>query len=91
MMQRRPRSRADVGHVVAGLSSFAFTSWVSATVWACPSCPVGRTARQQVLDQEFETNLMIALLPSLVVGLVSRWAERIGSRSRAPESQEGRR
>jgi hypothetical protein len=37
---------------------------------------VGRTARQQVLDQEFGTNLVVALAPFLLVGLVARWAER---------------
>ena len=45
-------------------------------IMACPSCPVGQTARQQVFDQDFGSNLMIALVPFLLVGLVARWAER---------------
>lgn len=48
----------------------------TSAVWGCPSCPVGITARQQVLDQDFGQNLVIAVVPFLLVGLVARWAER---------------
>ena len=46
--------------------------------WACPNCPLGRAARQQVCDDGLAQNLAIALVPFLLVGLVSAWAERIG-------------
>ncbi|MCW5833617.1 MAG: hypothetical protein KIS78_14540 [Labilithrix sp.] len=55
---------------------------------ACPSCPVGRAARQDVFDQDFGTNLMIALFPFLVIGLVSRAAERIGRPAARREREE---
>lgn len=46
---------------------------------ACPSCPIGRTARQRVIDDDFGTNLAIALAPFLLIGLAARRAERIES------------
>jgi hypothetical protein len=46
--------------------------------WACPNCPAGQAARQQVCDDGLATNLITALVPFLIVGMVSLWAERIG-------------
>lgn len=44
----------------------------------CPSCPVGETARQQVIDDGFGMHLLVAVLPFLLVGLASRWAYGMG-------------
>lgn len=44
---------------------------------ACPNCAVGRLARQQVCDDDgFAFNLSAVALPFLVIGAVSRYAER---------------
>jgi hypothetical protein len=55
-----------------------------ATAWACPSCPVGRLARQQVCDQGFTHNLVIAIVPFALIGIASIWAERIGKNPAPP-------
>ncbi|HKU43298.1 MAG TPA: hypothetical protein VJR89_34290 [Polyangiales bacterium] len=59
----------------------AAPSWLWATsAWACPSCPIGRAARQQVCEQAFVQNLLFALAPFAVVAVAAVWAERIGKR-----------
>lgn len=71
------RTKRSVVGIAVGAAS-----WVaSASAGACPSCPVGQTARQQVLEQDFGTNLLIAVIPFLLVALFARWAERIGAES----------
>ncbi|HKP63626.1 MAG TPA: hypothetical protein VJV78_43120 [Polyangiales bacterium] len=50
----------------------------AANAWACPSCPIGRAARQQVWQQDFGQHALFALVPFLVVGVAAMWAERIG-------------
>ena len=70
----RHRMRSRWLTTAAALSS----TLVTGTTWACPSCPVGRTARQQVWEQGFAHNLLIAIAPFILVGLACLWAERIG-------------
>lgn len=60
------------------LALFAAGLLVSKPSIACPNCPVGRAARQEVFGSDFGSNLLVALAPFLVVGLVARRAERIG-------------
>lgn len=60
---------------LAALVATLTTAWAS---WACPNCAVGRVARQQVWEEGLATNLVIALAPFVIVGMVSLWAERIG-------------
>ena len=60
---------------VASFVAMLATAWTS---WACPNCPVGRAARQQAWEDGLATNLLIALVPFVLVGMVSLWAERIG-------------
>jgi hypothetical protein len=67
-----------LNRIFALASLVAMSLVAGGDAWACPSCPVGRAARQQLLDDDFGRNLVIALAPFLVVGLVARWAERIG-------------
>jgi hypothetical protein len=43
---------------------------------ACPSCPVGRAAREQVCEDGFSMRLLAVILPFLVMGAVSLWVER---------------
>lgn len=50
---------------------------------ACPSCPIGRAARQQVCSDGFVTNLLSVILPFIVIGLLTVWVER--RVDRAPE------
>lgn len=52
---------------------------------ACPECPIGETARQQVLAQDFAQNLLIALAPFLLIAATCVWAEGIGKPARPPE------
>jgi hypothetical protein len=59
-------------------ATLASSALIASTSWACPSCPLGRSAREQVLAHGFATNLAIALAPFVVVGIVCAWAERIG-------------
>ncbi len=56
-----------------------------ATAWACPECPIGETARQQVLAQDFAQNLLIALAPFLLIAATCVWAEGIGKRAHRRE------
>jgi hypothetical protein len=49
---------------------------------ACPSCPVGRAARQQVCEDGFSLRLLAVVLPFLVMGAVSVWVERAADRAR---------
>ena len=44
--------------------------------WACPSCPVGRAAREQVCEDNFVLRLLAVVLPFVVMGLVSVGVER---------------
>jgi len=44
--------------------------------WACPSCPVGRAAREQVCEDDFVLRMLAVVLPFIVMGAVSVWAER---------------
>lgn len=60
------------------MTSFIAALTAATTAWACPSCPVGRAARQQVCDDGLATNLVVALVPFVLIGLVSAWADRIG-------------
>lgn len=80
----RPRARRSILCFATALTSLL----VSTAAFACPSCPVGVTARQQVLDGNFGTNLMIALAPFLLVGFVARQAERIGRQPSTREHEE---
>jgi len=50
--------------------------------WACPSCPVGRAAREQVCEDDFVLRLIAVVLPFIVMGAVSVCVER-ASRPRA--------
>lgn len=63
---------------IAWMASFLATLTAAWTAWACPRCAVGITARQQVWDDGFATNLVVALVPFVLVVMVSVWAERIG-------------
>jgi hypothetical protein len=74
-------SRRFVGGAMRKLvwmASFLATLTAAWTAWACPRCAVGITARQQVWDDGFATNLVVALVPFVLVAMVSVWAERIG-------------
>lgn len=68
---------------IVWMTSFLAALTAAWTAFACPNCPVGRAARQQVCDDGLATNLVIALAPFLLVGMVSVWAERIGRPRRA--------
>jgi hypothetical protein len=62
----------------AWLTSFVATLTITLTTWACPDCQVGRAARQQVWEDSLAMNLIIALVPFVLVAMVSLWADRIG-------------
>lgn len=85
MRERMGRSQTiRFGMTVAALG----IGFVSTPSLACPSCPVGQTARKQVFEQDFATNAAAGVLPFLVVGLVAKRAERIGrSRSSVAEDE----
>ena len=65
--------------LVASASSMG-ASVVGATAWACPSCPLALTTRQQVYEQNFGFNLLSALAPFLLIGIVCAWVERLEGR-----------
>jgi hypothetical protein len=77
-MKRRPlRSRPLIA------AALLATIWhvVATDAVACPGCPVGQEARQQVLaDGHLGENLVMTGLPFLVVALVSRRASQSGRR-----------
>jgi hypothetical protein len=60
-----------------GCAVHSSVTW-AASAWACPSCPIGRLARQQVCEQGFTQNLVFSVAPFLVIGAAALWAERIG-------------
>lgn len=53
-----------------------------ATAAACPNCAAGRAARASVFDRDFGRNLLTALAPFLVIGVVAGAAHRSGARPR---------
>ena len=71
-------SRIRSTRAAVWMASFFAAFTAAGAAWACPNCPVGRAARQQVFDDGLATNLVIALVPFILVGMVSVWAERIG-------------
>jgi hypothetical protein len=77
-MQAGSREPMTPARTTLWLASFVATLTAAWTTWACPNCPVGRTARQQVCDDGLATNLITALVPFLLIGAASLWAERIG-------------
>ncbi len=51
-------------------------AWLGgASALACPDCVPGKVARAQVWDQQLVSNLLAALLPFLVVGVVCAWVD----------------
>jgi hypothetical protein len=63
--------------------------WAVSPVLACPNCAVGREARSEVWDDQFARNLAYALLPFVVIGLVSLQVDAIGRRDRTSAIQPG--
>jgi hypothetical protein len=45
---------------------------------ACPNCAAGVQARAEVLNEAFESNLFVTLLPFLIIGAICFGAEQIG-------------
>lgn len=43
--------------------------------WACPDCAVGIVARAEVYDRDFAFNLVVAVLPFLIIGIICRGIE----------------
>jgi hypothetical protein len=74
---------------IAWMTSFIATLTATLTAWACPDCQVGRAARQLVWDDGIAMNLMVALVPFVLVAMVSLWAERIGRVDRAGNTLKG--
>jgi hypothetical protein len=62
-----------------------------AAVSACPNCPTARAARVEVFDQDFGHNLLMALAPFLVVGVVAASVHRSGPRNQLGASGAGER
>jgi hypothetical protein len=59
--------------------AWSFAAWSSASIaLACPSCPIGRTAREHAFASGFTEQLLIVVAPLLVIAGVSIWVERIG-------------
>jgi hypothetical protein len=57
---------------------------------ACPDCAVGKQARAELWNDDFTYNLVVALLPFLVVGLVSYQLNGIGRPDR-PRTSRGQK
>jgi hypothetical protein len=60
----------------------------AARVAACPSCATGQQARSDVWSDGFFTNMAIALLPFLVIGVICVWLES-GARGTAQREESG--
>jgi hypothetical protein len=88
--QRFSRMRRVSARMLTATAAFCATVARAPTGWACPNCPLGKTARQQVCDQAFMQNLLLAFIPFAAVIVVALWAERIGKRERAPRTTEKR-
>jgi hypothetical protein len=82
---RTPRAAAVCRTAGASLAVVAALS-AGGPAEACPSCPVGRQARSEVWNCDFEQNLFYALLPFLVIGAVCLGVERIGRKPAPLES-----
>jgi hypothetical protein len=57
---------------LAGIAVGSFSARAS----ACPNCPVGKLARQQVCESGFGIHLLSVLLPFVAIGLVCWWVEQ---------------
>lgn len=82
------RKPNPIPHRILKRALFALLLSAPVVSAACPDCPVGRTARQQVLEQGFSTNLAIALAPFLFIAAVSLAAERIGKPRLPPQKPQ---
>ena len=71
-------------HAIAACSAVASILTLASPAAACPDCAVGRQARSEVWNQDFGPNLLFALLPFLLIGVICLAAERIG---RMPKEQ----
>jgi len=60
--------------IVAGLNS------LTSPCWACPSCPIGVTAREQVWSSGFAQQLAIVLAPFLLLSALCVAVESVGAR-----------
>jgi hypothetical protein len=61
-----------------GIAALGATLVSPVSSWACPSCPIGQLARQQVCELGLAQNLLIAVVPFVLIGAAAAWAERIG-------------
>jgi hypothetical protein len=68
--------------MISWLRASVMLTWtgIPHAAWACPECPVGETARAQVLGHDFAQNLLVALAPFLFIAATCLWAEGIGKR-----------
>jgi hypothetical protein len=79
--QARPPRRRSWGTSAVRLA--AWLAWMGlaltgATARACPDCDIGRVARTQFWNDNFGTNLAVALAPFVVIAIVTLWADRLG-------------
>ena len=87
--QRPVRERVSASHRAILHSLSTATALVTLLIaarsaGACPDCAVGRQARAQLWTDDFGLNLVLALVPFLIIGAVSLWANRIGRAADPP-------
>ena len=67
---------APLGRRVAAAATALTSVLLPVAALACPSCPVGREARAQVLSLDLWSNLAMTALPFAVIAVVCMHAER---------------
>jgi hypothetical protein len=72
---KAPRRGTFLLAVMIGLTAVLATT---RSAQACPSCAIGVQARAEVWNDAFESRLVVALLPFLIIGAICFGAERIG-------------
>ncbi|HEU4410248.1 MAG TPA: hypothetical protein VFS43_33640 [Polyangiaceae bacterium] len=73
----RRRGAPRLGGALAAASIAAALAFARPAL-ACPDCAPGREARAQAWQDDFGFNLSVALLPFVLIGAVSAWANGIG-------------
>jgi hypothetical protein len=72
-----------VSRQVTLLATLAALLAITAPVRACPSCLEGQLARGEVWNDDFATNLVVALLPFFLIGALCFGIEALACSKRS--------
>jgi hypothetical protein len=83
VLARALRSHRDRVCLLVGAATLVAWMLAASHAVACPSCPTTDKVRWIVFGAGFWSNLAIAFLPFIIIGVLAFFAHGIGRRSRA--------